>query len=160
MFRCSDKSANSEYFSKNGLSKTEIYSIGSSPKEDLASWSEDDSFIPVPISYSLEPIDKLMWQPVWEFIRPKGNIGDIPLKPNEPNGEKLNGTLIQRFFKEKLEQYCTVVLGEETCPIIDEKGCGINSICPKTCIDADNEFGFRCIGKIIFRAEPYFLAIL
>jgi len=152
--RCLKGSQNSGYFSKSGMSSTEIYSIGSTPAGDLASWIKDDSFIPVPISYSLEPIYKLMWQTVWEFTRPEGNVGDISLNPNEPNGEKLNGKLIERFFKDKLEQYCTVVLGEETCTITEEKGCGINSICPndKICTTASNEFGYRCAGKIIFRA--------
>ena len=70
---------------------------------------------------------------------------------NPTNGQKLNGSLIQRFFKEKLDEYCTVVLGEETCSLKEERGCGINSKCPneKTCIAADNEFGFQCVGKVI-----------
>ena len=153
VLRCSEKSKNSGYFSKNGVSSTRIYSIGSKPTVDLANWADDDSFVPVPISLSIEPMDMLMWQPVWEFTRPKGNIGDIALNPNEPDGKKLNGELIQKFFKKNMEwdQYCTVVLQKRICTIPEEKGCGINSDCSdeQKCKAADNAKGFECVGKII-----------
>ena len=125
-----------------GLSETEIFSIGCLPTK-LSTWAEEPEFTPVPLSYEIQPMDKLFKKPEWHQ-----GIGNIPLTQGDDDGEKLNSTLIANFFLDKVQQYCKIVMGLATCPK-EEKGCGLNSLCPAgtDCVNTGTRHGFICHSR-------------
>ena len=128
-----------------------VRSVGSR-SEDLDKWVSSD-FNPVPIQYQIKPMTEI-FKPIFESWMPDGNLGTISAVAGDENSAKLNSTKINNFFRRKLEQYCELILGNKDCPDFENKGCGINDICPfgENCVDDDisgitSELGFQCEGK-------------
>ena len=145
--RVKNDNDNSAYFRNNGLEETVVRSVGSR-SEDLENWVTSE-FVPSPIKYKIKPMTEI-FKPVFEAWMPEGNLGTISAIAGDENSAKLNSTKINNFFLSKLEQYCDLILGNKDCPDFDNKGCGINDICPndKLCVNDNNsELGFQCRGK-------------
>ena len=133
-----------------------IRSVGSR-SEDLENWVTSE-FIPSPIKYKIKPMTEI-FKPIFEAWMPEGNLGTISAIAGDENSAKLNSTKINNFFLSKLEQYCDLILGNKDCPDFNNKGCGINDICPngKVCVnDDDSELGFQCRGKYLIADFYYF----
>ena len=146
---CSGSSSNSEYFNKNSMQQTKVFSLGSRPT-NLDEWSKSD-FKPVPIAYTLEPMTNI-FDPYWSIVFSGGNIGNIQFREDQEDRETLDPKRIRQFFEKKLEEYCQIILDKENCPVIETKGCGLNSVCllddnncVTTCInDKDTDVGYTC----------------
>ena len=127
-----------------------VRSVGSR-SEDLENWVTSE-FNPVPIQYKIKPMTEI-FKPIFESWMPDGNLGTISAIAGDENSAKLNSTKINNFFLSKLEQYCDLILGNKDCPDFENKGCGINDICPigEKCVDVNPfvdlnfELGFQCV---------------
>ena len=111
-----------------------IYSVGSLPGQNIDDWVNND-FVPVPITFKLKTLDHI-FKPKWEdwSDHPNsdtGNLGDIPVDPDIPDGEKLNGTRIKAFFLNKQLHYCKIIVGWEDCSLYELTGCGLSTECPE-----------------------------
>ena len=123
------------------MAETVIHSVGSRPSSSLEEWAKDD-FSPVPVSYQIKPMTAL-FKPLFELWNPDGNLGAI----EAPNGQKLNSTAINDFFRIMVEDYCEIILEQQNCPNSDPKGCGINDGCPFGTVCRDNvslPTGYAC----------------
>jgi hypothetical protein len=158
---CSASSSSSQYFNQNSMQQTQVFSLGSRPT-NLKEWSKSE-FKPVPIAYSLEPMTNL-FDPYWSIVFPGGNLGNIPFAVNQKDGEKLDPKRIRQFFEKKLEEYCQIILDKQNCPVVETKGCGLNSFCgldknncvttSTTCInDKDTDVGYTCSCLIFTTPE-------
>jgi len=158
--RCSGNSGNDNYFDNNSIRSTVVHSIGSKSFNDLENWINNE-FFPVPIEYQIAPMNKIL-KPFWEAFTPGGNLGDIPMNPNEPSGEKLDSTKINDFFLEKVQQYCRIILGGD-CPSYDVTGCGIAGYCKQNQVcqnvpTTTSKVGFVCIDRDSQKEERLIVA--
>ena len=127
--RCGGDGDDNSYFSSNTMKDALIYSVGSLPTQNIADWVNND-FVPVPIGFKLKTLDQI-FKPKWEDWNQHSNADDIPVDPDNPDGEKLNGTRIKAFFFNKQLHYCKIILGWEDCSLYEFTGCGLSSECPE-----------------------------
>ena len=132
--QCDENSAS--FFQSNQISlrQSEVIAVGALPFNDRDTWIKKRKVSPFPADFRLAPIANLLTI---------NNLKDIPLDPNDEEGEKLDADLLKNFFQDTMEEYCDIMLGEP-CPAV--KGCHIWNDCNvwDTCEDDNSEKGFTC----------------
>ena len=118
-------------------SQSEVLSVGPLPSADQDLWIKETKLNPSPVDFRLASITDLFTTT---------NLGDIPLDPDHEEGEKLDADLLRAFHEDKMDQYCSLMLGKP-CPIT--KGCHIWNDCDveEICVNSDSKKGFTCKRK-------------
>ena len=118
-------------------SQSEVFSRGALPSADRNSWIKETKVNPSPVDFRLASITDLF---------STHNLEDIPLDPNDEEGEKLNADLLRAFHEDNMEQYCSLMLGQ-SCQTA--RGCHIWNDCDveQICVDDDSMEGFTCKTK-------------
>ena len=118
-------------------SQSEVLSIGPLPSTDQDLWIKETKLNPSPVDFRLASMTDLF---------STNNLEDIPLDPDDEEGEKLDADLLTAFHEGKIEQYCDLMLG---APCQPTKGCHVWNDCDveERCVDDDSEKGFACKRK-------------
>ena len=135
--RSSQCDANRDSYSQsneNYLHQSEVIAIGALPYDNRDIWIKQTKVSPSPVDFRLESITDL-----FTTI----NLKDIPLDPNDEDGEKLDANLLKTYHQDTMENYCDIMLGAP-CPVV--KGCHIWNDCDidEICVDENSERGFFC----------------
>ena len=132
--QCDENGASFSQSNENSLRQSEVIAVGALPFNDRDTWVKETKVSPSPADFRLASI--------LDLLTPE-NLRDIPLYPDNEEGEKLDAKLLQKYFKETLGMYCDFILGEP-CPAV--KGCHIWNDCnvEDICEDDNSEKGFRC----------------
>ena len=133
-------------FASSGVEQTEIISIGVSPYTAKEKWVEAIRTAPSSMKFVLTELTKLFTP---------NNINHIPLDELDPDGEKLDAALLERFLRFTMERYCNITL-QEPCP--PPKSCSYWNDCPpgQRCVDDSSaKKGFYCedFRQGIFRSN-------
>ena len=117
-------------------SKSKIISIGALPYANKDDWLNAVKENPAPSKFELTPIYSLLTHE---------NLKDIPLDPENPDSERLNGPNLKEYLIFGLyKRYCEVMLGR-ACEGM--QGCSWFNDCKpeEECVEDDSEKGFRCV---------------
>ena len=131
-----DENGNSYFQSnQNSLRQSEVVAVGALPFNDRDTWIKQTKVSPSPADFRLDSIANLLTI---------NNLKDIPLDPNNEEGEKLDADLLKKFYQDTMKKYCDIMLGEP-CPAV--KGCHIWNDCNvgEMCKDEISVKGFVCM---------------
>jgi len=133
--KCDENDASFSQSNQNSLRQSEVIALGALPFNDRDTWVKETKVSPSPADFRLKSIGEILTSE---------NLRNIPLDPNNEEGEKLDADLLKNFFQDTMEKYCDIMLGEP-CPAV--KGCHIWNDCNvgDICIDDNSEKGFVCI---------------
>ena len=98
--QCDENSAS--FFQSNQISlrQSEVVAVGALPFNDRDTWIKKRKVSPFPADFRLAPIANLLTI---------NNLKDIPLDPNDEEGEKLDTDLLKNFFQDTMEKYCDIM---------------------------------------------------
>jgi len=132
--QCDENSNSFSQSFQNSLRQSEVISLGALPFNDRDFWIRETQVNPSPADFRLVPIASLMKQ---------NNLQDIPLDPNDEEGEKLDADLLRTYYQDTMDEYCDIMLGKP-CPVV--KSCHIWNDCNvgEKCEDDNSEKGFKC----------------
>ena len=132
--QCDENGYSFSQSNHNYLRQSEVIAIGTLPYKDKETWIKETQVNPSPADFRLASIVDL--------LTPE-NLKDIPLDPDNEEGEKLDADLLQKYHKDTMGMYCDLMLGEP-CPTV--KGCHIWNDCNvgDICEDDNSEKGFTC----------------
>ena len=98
--QCDENSAS--FFQSNQISlrQSEVIAVGALPFNDRDTWIKETKVSPFPEDFRLAQIANLLTI---------NNLKDIPLDPNDEEGEKLDADLLKKFFQDTMEKYCDIM---------------------------------------------------